>query len=145
MCVCICIFIYACMFICVHTHSFSYSFPLWFITGCWIWFSVPYSRTLFIHSVWNHLHLLTTNSPSILPHPSPSWRPQACSLCLNLFLFCRQGLCHTWIPGVVTSQGSLSLLSGSPVLLQTAFFHSSLQLSGCSWAVSWCIHLSKGI
>ena len=33
-----------------HTHSFSYFSPLWFITGH---FPVLYSRTLFIHSIYN--------------------------------------------------------------------------------------------
>ena len=37
-------------------YSFSYSFPLWLITGYWIWFPVIYSRSLlFIHSLYNSL------------------------------------------------------------------------------------------
>ena len=43
----------------IYIHSFSYSFPCWFITGYWIWFPVLYSRTLlFIHPIYNSLHLL---------------------------------------------------------------------------------------
>ena len=38
-------------------YSFSYSFPLWFITGYWIWFPVICNRSLlFIHSLYNSLH-----------------------------------------------------------------------------------------
>ena len=42
-----------------------------------------YSRTLlFIHSLYNSLHLLIPTSPSIRPpNPSP-WQPQVSSLCL---------------------------------------------------------------
>ena len=37
-------------------HSFVCSFSLWFITGCFIEFSVLYSRTLlFTHSIYNSL------------------------------------------------------------------------------------------
>ena len=55
-------------YICVYACTFiSYSFPLWFITGYWIYFPVLYSRTsLFIHSLYsNSLHLLIPNSQSI--------------------------------------------------------------------------------
>ena len=53
-------------------YSFSYSFPLWFVTGYGIQFPVLYSRTLlFIHSIYNSLHLLTPNSQSIPFNPSP--------------------------------------------------------------------------
>ena len=49
-------------------HSFLYSFPLWFITGYWIYFPVLYSRTLlFIHPIYNSLQLLTANSHYIPP------------------------------------------------------------------------------
>ena len=41
-----------------YTYTFSYSFPLWFVTGYWIWFPVLYSKTLFIHPVYNSLYLL---------------------------------------------------------------------------------------
>jgi len=47
---------------------FFYSFLLWFITGYWIQFPVLYSRGLFIHPIYNSLHLLIPNSqaqPSI--------------------------------------------------------------------------------
>ena len=48
------------LYMCTHIYSFSYSFPLWFITGYWTSFPVFYSRTLlFIHPVYDSLHLLT--------------------------------------------------------------------------------------
>ena len=52
----------------VHFFFFSYSFLLWFIMGYWIQFPVLYSRGLFIHPIYNSLHLLIPNSqtqPSI--------------------------------------------------------------------------------
>ena len=65
---------------------FLYSFPLWFIIGYQIQFSVLYSMTLlFSCSIYNGLHLLTQPSTSPLSQPpwqSPTpWQPQACSLC----------------------------------------------------------------
>ena len=69
------------LYIYIYTHSFSYSFPLWFITGYWIYFpTVFYSRTLlFMRSICNSLHLLTPDSHSI---SRPARQPQVCSLCL---------------------------------------------------------------
>ena len=59
----------------IYIYTFSYSFPLSFVTGYWILFPVLYSKTLlFIHSIYNSLHLLTPNSqfiPSPPPHPCP--------------------------------------------------------------------------
>ena len=58
----------------IYRHCFSYSFPLWFITGYWIQFPVLYSRILlFIHSIYNSLHLLIPDSqsfPCLPPYPS---------------------------------------------------------------------------
>ena len=49
----------------------------------WIYFPVLCSRTLlFIHSLYNSLHLLISNSQFIPPPPPPPWQPQACSPCL---------------------------------------------------------------
>ena len=66
----------------MYTASTTDCFLLWFITGYWVWFPVPYSRTwLFIHSVYNSLHLLIqTPNPSLSPFPSP-WQPQVYLLC----------------------------------------------------------------
>ena len=66
---------------------FLYPFPLWFLTGYWIQFPVLYSRTwLFIHPIYNSLHLQAPNSRSIpfLP-PSPFWQRHICSLGQSLF------------------------------------------------------------
>ena len=58
------------IYIYIYIYSFSYSFPLWFITGYWIWFPVLYSGTLlFIHALYNSLHLLIPNS-QFIPPPS---------------------------------------------------------------------------
>ena len=53
-------------------HSFSDSFPLWLITGYWIQSPVLGTRTLFIHPVYNRLHLLISNPYSIPPLTRPS-------------------------------------------------------------------------
>ena len=68
-----------------------YSFPLWFIIGFWIWFSVLYSRTLlFIHFIYNSLHLLTSISHSIPPPiPSPVATTSLFSMFLSPLLFSR--------------------------------------------------------
>ena len=80
----------------IYAHSFLiYSFPLWFIVGYWIQFSVFYSRTfLFIHSIYTSLYLLIPTSHFIYtPKPSP-WQPPGCSLC-PCFCFCFiNRLCH---------------------------------------------------
>ena len=57
---------------------YIFSFPLWFITGYWIWFFILYTKTLlFIHPIYNSLHLLIPNSQTI---PSPArllpWQSQ---------------------------------------------------------------------
>ena len=50
---------------------YFFSFPLWFITGYWIQFTVHFSRTLlFTHSVYKSLHLLFSNSQPIPPCPT---------------------------------------------------------------------------
>ena len=55
------------LYLCVH--SFLFSFPLWFIPGDWIQFSVLHSRTSFISSRCNSFHLLSPNSLSnLLPY-----------------------------------------------------------------------------
>ena len=74
-----------------HTYSFLYSFPLWFITGSWILFLVLRSKTfLFIHPIYNSLHLLIPNTESVLPAPSFPLGTTICSLCLCIcFCFCR--------------------------------------------------------
>ena len=67
-------------------HSLPYSFPLWFVTRCWIEFPLVYSRILlFIHSVYNSLHLFIPNSPSI-PSSSPHLATKVCSKSVSLFL-----------------------------------------------------------
>ena len=52
-------------------------------------FPVIYSRTLlFIHSIYNSLHLLIPNSQSIPPRSPPPRQPQVCSLCLWVCFLC---------------------------------------------------------
>ena len=57
---------------------FNFSFSLWFTTEYWIWFPMPYNRTLlFIHSTYSLRVLI----PSSLSKPSPTTQqPQICSL-----------------------------------------------------------------
>ena len=104
-----------------YIHYFSYSFLLWFITGYWIEIPELYSRTLlFIHPVYNCLHLLTPNS-----QPSP---PLPASILAAILYVCESvsdskrrslsrvslrphGLYSPWnSPGQNTGVGSLSLL-----------------------------------
>ena len=69
----------------------KYSFPLWFIIGYWTQFLVLYSRTLlFLHCIYNRLHLLIPTSHSI-PPPNPSLLATTSlfSVSLSLFLFPR--------------------------------------------------------
>ena len=51
-------------YICVCVYTYIHFFlPLWLIKGYWIYFPVLYSRILlWIHSVYNSLHLLLPNS-----------------------------------------------------------------------------------
>ena len=50
----------------IYTFFLKHSFPLWSIPGDWLQLPVPYSRTsLFIHSKFNSLHLLTPDSQCI--------------------------------------------------------------------------------
>ena len=75
----------------IYSFLYYWYFPLWFIIGYWIYFSVLYSRTLlFIHSMYNHLHLLTPTSdstPSLTP--SPLATTSLFSMSVSLFLFQR--------------------------------------------------------
>ena len=69
-------YLYIDFFFCIFFH---YAF----IIGYWIWSPVLCNRTLlFIHFIYNGLHLLIPNSQStaFLPLPSP-WQPLECSLC----------------------------------------------------------------
>ena len=58
-------------------------FPLWFITGYWIWFPVLYSRTLFISFLCSTLYLLISNS-QFIPTLSPLVTT-ICFLCYSPF------------------------------------------------------------
>ena len=78
---------YMCACVCIHTFFLLFYFPSCSITRDWIWFSVQYCRTsLRIHSEWNSLHLLTSNSPSI-PLPPPLFLSN--HKFVSLFLFRR--------------------------------------------------------
>ena len=59
----------------VYAHSFFYKL---FSYGLWLSISVLHSRTLFIHSIYESLHLLTPARPSPLATP-------VCSLSVFLF------------------------------------------------------------
>ena len=81
--------LYTCIYTYIHsnTHSF-YSSPLWFATEYRIQFPVLHSRTLFIHSVYNSLHLLIPASHSAPPPPPyPSSTTNPFSTPVRLFLF----------------------------------------------------------
>ena len=67
---------------------FLYPFPLWFLIGYWVQFPVLYSRTLlFIHPIYNSLHLPAPNSWSIPFLPaSPFWQRHLCSPGLQVCL-----------------------------------------------------------
>ena len=61
--------------------DFHFTSPLWPLTGYWRQFPLLYNRTLFLHPVYNSLHLLAPAShsvPSPAPHP---WQPPVCSAC----------------------------------------------------------------
>ena len=63
-------------FIC---NTFHNSFPLWFITGYQIYFPVLYRRTLlFIHSIYNSLHLLIQTPDPSFPHPLSNHKSVLC-------------------------------------------------------------------
>ena len=67
-----------------YRHYFSCHFPSWLITGFWIQFPVLYSKTLLLlHSIYNSLHSLISNSQSF-PHPlSPHHGLPPCERKLN--------------------------------------------------------------
>ena len=72
--------------------AFHILFNYGLITGYWIEFPVPYSRTLqFIHSISNSWRLLTPNSQACPPPPLCLWQPQVCSLCLWVSFLFRRG------------------------------------------------------
>ena len=75
----------------IHTTFFlKYSYPLWFIIGYWISFSVLYSGTLFIHSVYKSLLLLNPISQSTPPPtPYPLLTTSLFSVSVILFLLHR--------------------------------------------------------
>ena len=64
-------------YICIHTHTFFLVlFSVMFISGHWVQFPVLYSRTLlFIHSIYNSLHLLSPNFVYPSSIHSPPWQP----------------------------------------------------------------------
>ena len=78
------------MYICVCVYTL---FPLWLITGYWMWFPVLHSRTLlFIYPIYNSLHWPTPNSHSTSPlSPSPL-ATTVCLLCLCRGCFPDQSL-----------------------------------------------------
>ena len=66
-------------FIYTYIYSFLYSLLLWFMIR---YLYSLFDRTLFIHSIYSNLHLLTPNSQSNTHHSAPPWQPQIYSLCL---------------------------------------------------------------
>ena len=93
-------------YIYIYTFIFLYYLPSWFIPRSWIQFPVLYSRTsLFIHSKYKSLHLLTPYSQSIPQHPFSLWQLQVFSLCLQLcFCFVDRFICAIfYIPHISDS------------------------------------------
>ena len=89
--------------VCVYIYTHTYYFPLWFITGFWIWIPVLYSRALFIilymslsFCICYSLHLVTLKSNS-LPLLYPLLQVTAglfsVSVSLLLFLFFNKFIC----------------------------------------------------
>ena len=81
---------------CCTTKRLSYTcilffifFPFWLITGDSGQFPVLYSRTPFIHPVYNSWHLLIPNSQSFPLLPSLSLATSLFSMSMSRFLFCR--------------------------------------------------------
>ena len=69
MCVCVCVW-YNMYVYYTYIYSFSHSFLLWFVMKYWIEFPVVCIRTLlFIHPIYNRLHLLVQNSQPFPPLP----------------------------------------------------------------------------
>ena len=77
--------------ICMYMYIFLFVFFSIIVhLGYWMYFHVLYSRTLFIHPVYNSLHLLIPNSQSIPPSPLPVLATTSLfSMSVTLFLFCR--------------------------------------------------------
>ena len=83
--------------------------------GYWGQFHVIYSRILLlIHSLYNSLHLLSSNSQSAPPLPLPPWQPQTRPLCLWVcFYFIDKLTCVTFqIPYISGIIWCLSLSDG---------------------------------
>ena len=103
-----------------YIHSLLYSFSLWFITGCSVWSPVLYSRTLFIYSKGNSLHLLTPNFSASLPR----------SMTLSDVL----GLC-SYSCFCFTSQSSASLMH----------YYYSLTLPSGRWPIGTPVYMSLSL
>ena len=75
-----------------YTYTLFFIFFSWFITADWKQFAVLYSRNLlFIHCIFNSLHLLIPNPQTVPSLPQlPPWQPRLFSMSVSLFLFCNK-------------------------------------------------------
>ena len=93
---CVCVWYNMCVYY-TYIYSFSHSFLLWFVMRYWIEFPVVCIRTLlFIHPIYNRLHLLVQNSQPFSPLPLICLGTTSLfSVSVPMFLFHRYtDLCH---------------------------------------------------
>ena len=80
----------------IYIYSFyKHSFPLWFIIGYWLWFSVLYSRTL-LFILCRSLHLLTPTSHPVLP-PTLSSLATTCLFLMYMILSFKSFGLNSWL------------------------------------------------
>ena len=112
----------------IHLYFSTYTLfhSLFYCSGHRILAVVPcaYSRTVFIHPVYNSLRLLIRHAQSSPPNSS-SWQPQVCSLCLWVWFCVTEG---SFVPYFrfyiqVTSYGTSLCLSDSLYLVWSSLDH----------------------
>ena len=106
------------LYACVCIFSFLYSFVLLFITGYWIYFSVLHNKTLlYIHSVYNNLHLLTpvSHSTPSFPHLTSPLTTEGLFSSVRCFLF------HRFMPIYVPHT-----LLRAPYVRQASSYHRAV-------------------
>ena len=110
---------YTWIYTCVCVYSLLHSFPLWLVTGYWLWFPLPCRRTLLlIHPMYHTLPLLVPISQPFLPLGT---HKVLFSGSVSLLFHTQVHLCgyfrfHTWVASCVSLPFSFWLTSLSMVM-----------------------------
>ena len=104
---------------------------------------------MFIHLVYNSLHLLIPNCQSFFP-PACGWQPQVCSVSMSLFLF-RSSVscfrCHILSDIIRCLSSTFCLTAPSMVISSCIHVAANGIICSCLWlsSIPLCVHTTSSL